>query len=239
MNEFEKIICKLLNELGYEVVQKLSLNLDISAHLYKRENIEQTQYFVISTSEFKCFDEVDFNEVQKNVYDGIKELLKQTPAVDKNTSWLIGIESQSAEYDFSKILSMEENPYYFKKTVCPYSKEEVMDLLSELKGQVNYLSYLQQEVTKVKRFTNFYEGEDKVYGFVARLFIKLPVIQVPIIKQQKFIDLSKEIEKDICDKELGDIYKFLKENLEDKINMIEEDINVLHDIYYQEGVDNE
>lgn len=239
MNEFEKIICKLLNELGYEVVQKLSLNQDISAYLYKKENIEQTQYYVVSTSEFKVFDDVNFNELQKDVYDEIKELLTQAPAVDKNTSWLICINSQSTQYNFSKILSMEENPYYFKKTICLYSREEVSELLSELEEQVNYLSYLQQEVTKVTRFTEFYEGNDKVYGFITKLYIKLPVIQVPIIKQQKLVDLSKEIEKDICNMELEDIHKFLKENIEEKTNMIEEDINALHDMYYQEGVDNE
>lgn len=217
MNEFEKIICRILKELEYESVGEISIGQGISACLYKKEELNETQYYIVSTSKEEALIQKDFNDLQNEIYNNIKNLLEDPLEVDKNTSWLIGIEKEPGkEVEYSNLLKMEENPYYFKKTACPFSMAEVNGLLQELSDKNSYLDYMQQEITKVTRFTDFWEDKEEVYGFIARLFIKLPIIKVPIKKGDKLPNLSSDIGQELSILGLDKLYQLLKEEIIDE-----------------------
>lgn len=240
MNKFEIIVSKILSELGYGGAREIMSEENISLKLYKNENAAETQYYIISVCDEKYFKNVDFYDLQKEVYRGIKNLVDRDPAIDKNTSWLMGVESNDdSENIMSKILLVEENPYYFKKMICPYSSEEVSAFLKEINDCSTYIDYMQQEVGKVNRFEDFHDRKDKAYDFLSRLMIKLPVIVLQIKKEKELSILSDDLERDMREKGLEDIYNFLRENIDGKTSMIDDDINALHDLYYQEDMNNE
>lgn len=240
MKKFEDIIDKLLKELGYGNAQMVLEKEEIFSWVYINKNIENAQYYIVSVCKSQYLQSVDFEGLQEEIYKGAKELLRGEPAVEKNTSWLIGVEYEdNYENLMGKILIIEENPYCFKKMVCPYSLAEVDSFWSEISTCKSYIGYMQQEILKVNRFVNFHEGEDNVYGFLSRLLIKIPSIYIPIEKEKELRVLSNDIEKTIKEESLTEIYRFLKENIDEKTSMIEDDINSLHDLYYGKDTDNE
>lgn len=236
MNDFDIIIKKILKELDYADPQIIELDQGISLNIYISKSKTVTQYYVVSTCDNDYFKNTDFAELQKLIYKKIKELLEQEPAVDKNTSWLIGIECKDTYEDImNKILIVEENPYYFKKMLCPYLTKEVSNFSEEVKKCSNLIEYLRKEIRKVSRFTDFYygKGNDIAYDFLLRLLIKLPAIELQIKKEDDLRNLSYDIEQIIQENALNEMYKFLKDNIELKINMIDDNINSLHDLYYR------
>lgn len=129
MNKFGTIISKLLVEMGYGESQSISCIEDISICVFKDEDIEKAQYYIVSECDNKCFRSINFEELQEVIYKSIREMFVHEPEIEKNTSWLIGVDCENGYEDLiEKILLIEENPYYFKKMVCPYSQEEVEGL---------------------------------------------------------------------------------------------------------------
>lgn len=240
MKRFEDIINKLLKELEYEDAQMVLERKEISLRGYINENMENRQYYIVSVCKSQYLQSVDFEGLQEDVYKGMKELFVEEPAVEKNTTWLIGVECESNyENLMGKILVIEENPYYFKKMVCPYLQTEVDAFWGEIGTCTSYIGYMQQEISNVNRFVNFHEGKDNVYDFLSRLLIKIPSIYLPIEKEKELRILSSDIEKTIKEEGLQEMYRFLKENIDEKTSMIEDNINGLHDLYYGEDADNE
>lgn len=240
MNKFGTIIGNLLKEMGYGAPQSLFSNEDISIYAFKDEDMGKTQYYVVSECDDKHFRSINFEELQELIYKGIKELFVQEPDIEKNTSWLIGVDCENSYEDLmEKILLIEENPYYFKKMVCPYSQEEVEGFLNEVKDCFDYIGYIQQEAVKVDRFADFHDGKDRVYSFLSRLLIKIPSIELQIDKEKEIGVLANDIYKAIQENDLQEIYMFLKDNIDEKISMIDDDVNALHDLYFKKGEDNE
>lgn len=240
MNKFGTIISKLLVEMGYGESQSISCTEDISICVFKDEDIEKAQYYIVSECDNKCFRSINFEELQEVIYKSIRELFVHEPEIEKNTSWLIGVDCENGYEDLiEKILSIEENPYYFKKMVCPYSQEEVEGLMNELEDCVDCIRYIQQEVVKVNRFANFHDGKDCVYSFLSRILIKIPSIELPIVKEKEIEVLSNNIDKVIQENDLQEIHMFLKDNIDEKISMIDDDVNALHDLYFKKGEDYE
>lgn len=240
MNKFEIIISKILKELEYGDAQRLFEDEDISLYGFINENMDNTQYYIVSVCNSQYFKNVDFEEIQTEVYKGIKKVFPKEPSIEKNTSWLMGIECEYGyEELMNKILLIEENPYYFKKMVCPYLQVEVEGFLSEIGTYTNYIKYIQQEILKVNRFSDFRENKDGVYNFLSRLLIKIPSIKLPIDKERKMRILSDDIERAIQEDDIQETYNFLRENIDEKISMIDEDIETLHGLYYGKDTDNE
>lgn len=240
MSEFGTIISNLLKEMGYEEPKSIPSNDNISICVFKNGDIKKAQYYVVSECNNEYFQSINFENFQEEIYEDIKKLFEQEPEIEKNTSWLIGVNCKDGYEDLmGKILSIEENPYYFKKTVCPYSQKEVEGFMNEIGECVACMRYIQQESVKVNRFSDFHDGKDSVYSFLSRLLIKIPSIELPIDKEKKIRVLSNDIDKVIQENDLQKIHRFLKDNIDDKINMIDDDINALHDLYFKEGEDNE
>ena len=240
MKKFKVIICKILKELGYRDAQKISIDDDMDLMVFKNNHGEETQYYVVSSCNKQYFQNMYWEELQNKIYMEIKKLLEKEPAVDKNTSWLISVECDGNYEDImSKILQIEENPYYFKKMVCPYLQDEVNGFLRETVNCREYIGFIQKEILKVNRFVDFYNRQDIVYDFFSRLLIKIPNIELPVSREQKLRNLSDEIKMIIEDDGLQDIHEFLLDNIEEKTSMIDNDINTLYELYYGKDSENE
>ncbi len=240
MNKFQEIVYKILVELGYEDTQAMAIEEGINSVLFKNSQKEESQYYVVSTCNEEFFQNINMEELQIIIYDKIKNLLEKTPAVDKNTSWIIGVECNSNYEDImSKVLQIEENPYYLKKMVCPYLQEELNEFIDEIEGNSKYIEYIQKEVLDVNRFTGFYEGKDIVYDFISRLFIKLPSIELPVIKDKGLNNLSDEIEKKVIENELQKMHTFLIDNIKDDTNLTDDGITTLYELYFGKDTENE
>lgn len=232
MNEFKKMVKKILKELGFCEYYEFSENEDISMTLYKNETSKEIQYYIVSNCKSKYFENLDIIKEQSSIYNLIKENIYGDPAFDKNTSWIIGLETDK---DFNeieqKILSVEEDPYCFKKMVFTYSSEEILGIQKELTGSTDIISYMQKELSSVKRFNDFYNKDDIVYGFISRLLIKLPIIKIKVERNQNIGNLKQEIESEIEMLKLSKMYIFLQDDIDNKTKMIDTDINEFHKLY--------
>ena len=85
MNKFGTIISKLLVEMGYGESQSISCTEDISICVFKDEDIEKAQYYIVSECDNKCFRSIDFEELQEVIYKSIRELFVHEPEIEKNT----------------------------------------------------------------------------------------------------------------------------------------------------------
>ena len=233
MNTFTDIIHEVLMDLEYELLLKNVHN----TKLYKSKRLLEEQYYLISDYTQNDFAQIEVQSIQQAIYTQLKDSQYNMPAMAKNTSWLIGIEGDSKYENIkNKILDTEENPYFFKKMVCPYNKDEIEKFMLSKNKPGNMISYIQDIVRNTSRFNEFYEGKDYVYGFAARLMIKLPIIEIKIGGEKEMGNLSKIIEKCAAETNISDMYQFLLNDIDEKISMIEtDDIAKLCDLYYEKS----
>lgn len=230
MNTFTDIIHEVLTDFEYKHLLKNVNN----ASLYKSKRSLEEQYYLISDYKQNDFAKIEVQSVQQAIYTQLQISKYNTLAMAKNTSWLIGLEVDSKYENIkNKILDTEEDPYFFKKMVCPYNKDEIEEFISLKNKSENIISYIQDIVSNISRFNKFHEGKDCVYDFAARLMIKLPIIEIKIDREKKMNNLSKIIEKCVAGTNISDMYQFLLNDIDEKINMIEtNDIAKLRDLYY-------
>lgn len=97
----------------------------------------------------------------------------------------------------SSILSLEEDPYNFKKNVIVYSQEELDDLIQ--KGITNFSSDKLNELVNEENGNHFREfksePESNYYEILLKMVIKLPFIKYTIPQKQLY-----NLEEDIVDK---------------------------------------
>ena len=173
LTKFKNIADKILEELGYGNSKEIILDRkEASVWGYINQNTENSLYYIVSTCKEQDFYNIDFEELQAEIFKGIKGLFAQETGIEKNTTWLIGVECEK-DYEnlMEKILAIEENPYYFKKMVCPYLQIEINEFLKEIGSCQNYISYMQKQIVKVNRFVDFHEKNDMGYNFISKLLI--------------------------------------------------------------------
>ena len=242
LTKFKNIADKILEELGYGNSKEIILDRkEASVWGYINQNTENSLYYIVSTCKEQDFYNIDFEELQAEIFKGIKGLFAQETGIEKNTTWLIGVECEK-DYEnlMEKILAIEENPYYFKKMVCPYLQIEINEFLKEIGSCQNYILYMQKQIVKVNRFVDFHEKNDMGYNFISKLLIKIPSIKLPTEKEKKASTLSEDIEDEIKNEKLQKIYEFLLQgDINEKINMVDDKIDDLHELYYGKAADDE
>lgn len=118
-------------------------------------------------------------ELNNIVNNEAPEVFKSDPAFEKNTD-LIVLHNLEHRADFkeieTKVFSIEENPYYFKKYFLYFSDAE-LSLLED-----HDINSLLDVVTNEKMFSEYKESplEPSLYSVAARILIKVPFIKVPI-----------------------------------------------------------
>lgn len=146
------------------------------------------------------------------------------PSFKKNCD-LICVHQFNKLADFKKyeeqIFEIEEDPHFYKKYVLYYSDTEV-----EAVEKIDYESL--KELLQDKHQFNLYKDKPTApttYSVAAKIFIKLPFLQLPINKAD-LVPLRLQIEEAVEEKELTKIYSVIKTRSQvNDENLIEELIN--------------
>lgn len=173
-----------------------------------RKSESNFDFFVIIDQDNKELNIEMFNEWSSLLID---KLISENPipGIDKNLSMIILLKSDSETDDkeFQKVISeIEEDPYYFKKNILTYTKEQEKKLTSLVLNKSivneieNYVGNKQQFYEFKKNSANLIELNSNLYNLISKIFIKLPFLSVPI-KKETLSNLSDKIREQINDKD--------------------------------------
>jgi hypothetical protein len=185
------IISKLVLESGYSKLDPTSADkTDVYLNKANRDYIIVAEYDLQSLASFETSDKT--REIMQKFEDA-----RRDKDVYKNTSLIISVKLNSfSEYDLVKntVLSVEENPYAFRKYVALYTKEGIKELSSATNAKSSVEAILLDE----KRFGSFEDGKgDDEFKTALELFVKLPFLSVrnmPEIEMEQFKDPTQVAE---------------------------------------------
>lgn len=234
---FYEIIQTLFIELGYEskdysFVDKEDTILENS--FISRDLFRKNYFLVLFIS-----DENKIRDIIKNqakYFFLLKEFFGEDPDIDKNTSLLICI--QTSNENNSLFLNIEEDAYYFKKYVLTYSNEQLTSFITDYRGLIEEKGIkiaMDKIVNDVQLFEDFKQNPDinGVYKLITKIFIKIPILRVPINEEKTVYSLSEVIEDTLKNKGLYDLkvrLDFLRESKYDESTILESLIEL-----YEEG----
>ncbi|QQF63130.1 hypothetical protein I9X38_01950 [Bacillus mojavensis] len=237
---FYEIIQTLFIELGYDskdysFVDKEDTILENS--FISRDLFRKNYFLVLFIS-----DENKIRDIIKNqakYFFLLKEFFGEDPDIDKNTSLLICI--QTSNENNSLFLNIEEDAYYFKKYVLTYSNEQLTSFITDYRGLIEEKGIkiaMDKIVNDVQLFEDFKQNPDinGVYKLITKIFIKIPILRVPINEEKTVYSLSEVIEDSLKNKGLYDLkvrLDFLRESKYDEGTILES----LIELYKEEEVD--
>lgn len=160
---------------------------DDNLKIFKRLGTDKSEFFItIELTELSGFFEKQSRYV-KLLKDNIKD-----KEVDKNSTLLICLKSDSLPLNpdiYKEILKIEEDPYYFRKLVLPYTQEQVshLDNTDEFEEIIKSPTKFEEfkEECKTRNLSN------SQYEIISQLYIKLPFLKLPIVSNVKNIVLDE------------------------------------------------
>ncbi|MBM7581125.1 ABC-three component system middle component 1 [Jeotgalibacillus terrae] len=180
---------RLFIELDYEKRDMPNFNyvkMDHLKPLFFKNTFNNTYFLVLFTTDIS--DLKFILENQANYFYFLKEQNEKLLDIDKNTSMLIFLPTNERS---NEILLVEEDPYYFKKYILPYTEDQYNEFIlnyfepNNSKPITELLANIVTSVDLFNEFKNDPYGEN-TFNFVSNLFIKLPALRIPE-------DINKEI----------------------------------------------
>lgn len=174
---------QIFQDNGFKVVKN---NDDLK--ILKRNDNEKFEYFLLvqSTNISNILEEKQLQYL-KTLKDTI-----QDKEVDKNSTLLICFESKilplSSEI-YKEILKIEEDPYFFRKLVFPYTQEQIGFL-----DNPDEFGNIIKDTAKYEEFKVACKNRDLTnsqYEIISQLYIKLPFFKLPTISNIKNIVLDE------------------------------------------------
>ncbi|WP_418185533.1 ABC-three component system middle component 1 [Aliarcobacter vitoriensis] len=155
--------------------------------ILKRNDNKKFEYFLLVqlTNLTNILEEKQLQYL-KTLKDKIKD-----KEVDKNTTLVICFKSETLPLNseiYKQILKIEEDPYFFRKLVLPYTQQQVgfLDNPDTFKDVI-------KDTNSFERFKVACKNKDLTssqYEIVSQLYIKLPFFKLPIISDVKNIVLD-------------------------------------------------
>ncbi|MDY0121474.1 MAG: hypothetical protein RBR54_05980 [Sulfurimonas sp.] len=208
----------MINKLSL-IFQSNSFELVIDEEklkILKRNDNNKYEYFIIVDSERL---DIITNEQQKEYLNIIKKHIDDKE-VDKNSTLLVCFKAETLPLDseiYKQILKIEEDPYFFRKLVLPYTQEQI-DFLDNPDEFGNII----KDTNKFEEFRVACKNRNLTnsqYEIVSQLYIKLPFFKLPTVSNVKNIVLDE------YKRSLDDIHK--------------KTLNFLEGVKLDEIVDNE
>lgn len=147
---------------------------DVLVFSAKESDIKTVYWLVIQESDLDSLI-----DRQSELFDKCKKI-NQSSAMDKNISMLILWET-GGKIDLAemkkKVMTVEEDPYFFKKHVLYYSSHELETLKSEMEGVSSY-GFLQKNIVSQDVFAK-YKVNPLAQGWQSLLYriaIKMPFV---------------------------------------------------------------
>lgn len=169
-------------------------------YFYRKNSTERVEYYLIvfiSKEELEKFNQSTLLRVHE-LFQEKKKLLKD---VSNNTSLIICVEFSSFVTDCIKyknrMLSIEEDDYWFKKYILPYTPNSA-ESLSESNNIVSYLNSIVSNETLFEEFTTQIFSNEQ-YFLTIQLFLKLPFLNININSEQKLDTIQQLLSTRISD----------------------------------------
>ncbi|WP_322034021.1 ABC-three component system middle component 1 [Paraburkholderia sp. J76] len=205
----------MIEKILFEIVKKAGFECILSDESYSFfVSTGDTQRYLIFAA-LSQLPEVD--QLHEIVLSKAPLELSSRPGFNKNCDLvLMHMVDQLAEYDRLEktILNYEEDPYFFKKYFLYYTKAEGIllkdknpdDLIGVLSDQAQFSDYKNDPRTP------------SLYGVAARIFIKIPFLEMPW-KERELIPLSVKIDEVIADRQMTELWeKFHAATEDDKLD---------------------
>jgi len=200
-------LSQILQNYGFEIVES---NEELK--ILKRNDNEKFEYFLLvqSTNLTNILKEKQL-EYLKILKDVIKD-----KEVDKNSTLFICVESDKLPLNleiYKEILRIEEDPYFFRKLVLPYTQEQIGFL-----DNPDEFGNIIKNTDKFEDFKVACKNRDLTnsqYEIISQLYIKLPFFKLPTVSNIKNIVLD-EYKSSLSDEETKTL-EFLKRTNIDEI----------------------
>ncbi|WP_151743325.1 ABC-three component system middle component 1 [Acinetobacter calcoaceticus] len=171
---------------------------------FKKEQGDYKRYIICYEIE-NLYDSSAINEyILNNTPDSLRELA----SFSKNTDLIIFLRLESlAEFKRieKEVFEVEENAFFFKKYVLYFMNEE-FDLIKNMGfEEMKKVLSNSQAFGEYKR----YPLNPSLYSFVARIFIKLPFLEMPKIKQD-ILPINLQVKNLINELGVEVVYENLK-----------------------------
>lgn len=179
---------------GFISVQKIE-NLSF----YMKSDAGSERYLIF----FELPSLLSIDAIQDIVLQAIPDSFKEQPAYSKNCDLLLIhkfahlIEYQNFE---DKILSYEEDPFHFKKYFLYFIRPE------EDMVRTKNFEDLESIVGDQAKFSDYKKSplQPSVYGLAARIFIKLPFLEMPR-SEHDLVPLSADVDEAVAKAGLKDL----------------------------------
>ncbi|AZF23235.1 ABC-three component system middle component 1 [Pseudomonas sp. R3-52-08] len=207
----------LFNDSGYTRVEQIDIS---DARLYRRSGTLQDEFFIIKDFTSESSEKID--ELQSEIHSSLGSFFSSVEGAEKNTNLILikrhqkPTPSQAISLN-RKISEIEENPYYFKKSVLAYTEEEIAFLADAHNANANSTlkATLEQIVHSNEHFINFRDnGTTSLFSIAIKIYTKLPFLTYNL-KPEDQIDLSADIDFKL---QLRDLTKVCKEALSLDVN---------------------
>lgn len=232
----DTILKQIFNELGFtcsnfsEVVlneedpasEQFDKDMLLKNSVFAKNNFHKSYYLILFIESNEDLERVF--ELENHYFYLVKEFFNE-PEVDRNTSMVICLEGESIRKDLN--LKIEESPYYFKKYIFTYQKDQLTNLLSiylEKMKEIGYKKTLDNIISDKELFREFKEYPNKscIYGFVSQLFIKFPALNIEMSEGNSSLQsLSHHIDECLQSQDLYRLKEVLLEGSLDSENIEE------------------
>lgn len=173
------------------------------------------EFFILENFEIDEIEDFFKSEKLDRVISKFQEL--ECEKMKKNTSIFILIKVDKIKeiyYQYlNKIISIEEDEYYFRKYVILYTEMGIIELEPNVQDILNYIQF---EDSDGYRYFEKFENDmffDDAYFIAMELMIKLPFINLPS-SNDRFFTIEDKIKLQIKDKGLKEQEEQVKKILE-------------------------
>lgn len=176
------LITKIFNENNFLEIKIENPHDAIKASFFGNYTSEMTNFYIIL-----YVDNISKNFVSEKVHDYYEAIMSLEEGfdqrIDKNLSMLVCYEYDDDNNFASlskKFYEIEEDPYYFKKYLLMYSKEEKIILLNETQHEKSITEFINSNVNNISNFEEFKKKNDDIrsitYQICSKIMIKIPFL---------------------------------------------------------------
>lgn len=233
-----ELIRKIFEDNNFDLIKEIE-NIDFYNHknytsFYLVNYIDLTE---VSKDEYlKKLNELENYYIGRENKESLKNFLHDSikddedkKALDKNLSavYVIEVDDSKKFYDYRNLIyDIEESPYFFKRYVLAYTKDQLSELKNiifdtDIYAEIYTGEYLSQFVDDFDEYKNLMKNKGEgYYELLVRLFCKLPFLNFISSNEISINSLQNSIEEKI---KLDEKLSVIHDCLIDKTNMLAKD----------------
>ncbi|MEZ9526505.1 ABC-three component system middle component 1 [Enterovibrio norvegicus] len=234
-NRLDRLMESIFTDLNFSLAKKnINKYIEMSENMYiaHKENSDYFIYINLKVAQLNLVTndiQIKLSSILKqgcSLFDKLNgETIEISPSFEKNTTLIIFTQTEdetNKDELVKQIISIEEDPYFFKKHVVDISSNHI-DILYNgfLENERGYTTSLQNLISDTKLFNEFMVStknnlSDKVieYSFAAKLYEKLPFLTLSV-KSSDPEDLQKSIDDSLSEHQREQCEILLNLNLND------------------------